>query len=397
MRGLEPSRNNRAVRLAAVALAWNVLQHFYPYFDVVAADWPAALKEALKAAATDPDRRAFLRTLQKLIASLHDGHGQVSHPGEAAAYTLPVTWDWIEDHLVITAVSSQTSLDLAPGDIVTKIGGRPVLEALQDEETRISAATPQWRRFRAVRSLAAGRRYTGVDIEVPKATGEPYSVGLLRTLRGTGFEPVQLPKRRPAPIDEIEPGIVYVNLDRVTDTEFTAALPRLQQADGIVFDLRGYRATQPPYAIPISHLIDEPVDSPRWLHPEVTRPDRADMQFHRSNWTILPREPRLRAKAVYITNARAISAAETHMAIIEHYKIAPIVGGPTAGTNGDVNPFTLPGGFRVGWTGLRVVKHDGSRFHGVGVNPTIPCSRTIEGVRAGRDELLERAVSIVRP
>ena len=41
------SGNDRATRLADVALAWNVLQHFYPYFDVVKADWPRALKDAL--------------------------------------------------------------------------------------------------------------------------------------------------------------------------------------------------------------------------------------------------------------------------------------------------------------------------------------------------------------
>ncbi len=42
-----PSRDSgddRATRLADVALAWNVLQHFYPYFDVVTTDWSAALR-----------------------------------------------------------------------------------------------------------------------------------------------------------------------------------------------------------------------------------------------------------------------------------------------------------------------------------------------------------------
>ena len=38
-----------------MALAWNVFQHFYPYFDVVQADWPAELRRALSSAATDED------------------------------------------------------------------------------------------------------------------------------------------------------------------------------------------------------------------------------------------------------------------------------------------------------------------------------------------------------
>jgi C-terminal processing protease CtpA/Prc len=83
------------------------------------------------------------------------------------------------------------------------------------------------------------------------------------------------------------------------------------------------------------------------------------------------------------------------MGIVEAYKLGAIVGGPTAGTNGNVNPFTLPGGYRLIWTGMQVLKHDGSRHHGVGILPTVPVVRTIAGVAAGRDELLEKAIEVV--
>jgi hypothetical protein len=45
---------------------------------------------------------------------------------------------------------------------------------------------------------------------------------------------------------------------------------------------------------------------------------------------------------------------------------------------------------------MRVTKHDGTQHHLVGVQPTIPVSRTIAGVIAGRDEVLERALAYVR-
>ena len=44
---------------------------------------------------------------------------------------------------------------------------------------------------------------------------------------------------------------------------------------------------------------------------------------------------------------------------------------------------------------MRVLKHDGSRHHGVGIAPTVPVERTRAGVAAGRDELLERALEVV--
>jgi hypothetical protein len=55
------SAEDRAVRLADVVIAWNVFQHFYPYFDVVKTDWAAELPKALRTAATDPGPAEFER------------------------------------------------------------------------------------------------------------------------------------------------------------------------------------------------------------------------------------------------------------------------------------------------------------------------------------------------
>ena len=76
-------------------------------------------------------------------------------------------------------------------------------------------------------------------------------------------------------------------------------------------------------------------------------------------------------------------------------RLAEILGEPTAGTTGEVNRVALPGGYRITWTGMRVLKPDGSRFHGVGIQATVPVSRTIRGIAEGRDELLERAIEVV--
>ena len=104
----------------------------------------------------------------------------------------------------------------------------------------------------------------------------------------------------------------------------------------------------------------------------------------------------LDGKVVFITDGRAISYAESFMGFIEYYRLAEIVGQPTAGTNGNVNFFNLPGGFRVTWTGMKVVKHDGSQHHLIGIQPTVPVHRTIRGVQEERDEFLEKAIEIIQ-
>jgi C-terminal processing protease CtpA/Prc len=83
------------------------------------------------------------------------------------------------------------------------------------------------------------------------------------------------------------------------------------------------------------------------------------------------------------------------MGIVEHYKLGEIIGEVTAGANGSRNDIALPGGFTVSLTGMRVLKHDGSQHHLVGIKPTIVAKRTIQGITEGKDEVLERAISFI--
>jgi C-terminal processing protease CtpA/Prc len=142
-------------------------------------------------------------------------------------------------------------------------------------------------------------------------------------------------------------------------------------------------------------VIDEAVTSGPARVPIVQLPDRRAWTFAERKWPpIEPKAPRFGGKLVYIADGRAMGYAESCLTIVEAYQLGDIVGEPTAGTNGNVNTFTLPGGYQVRWTGTEMRRHDGSRHHGIGVQPTVPVSRTIQGVAAGRDELLEKAIEI---
>jgi C-terminal processing protease CtpA/Prc len=384
------SGDNRAVRLADVVIAWNVFEHFYPYFDVVKTDWSAVLPKSLAAAATDKDAAAFRDTLARLVAQLHDGHGGV-YKGASTAM-LPLQWDWIENKLVITAVGSSAEGQIARGDVVTKIDGRPAAEALAAKEELISGATPQWIRWSALRMLSLGLKDKTATLTI-----EPFSVsGKTKEVvlkYETSATPVQEP--RPEKIAELEKGIFYIDIDRVTDADLNAAMPQLEKAHGIIFDFRGYPSHLGPDFL--RHMTDHNMTSAQWHVPLVIWPDRQHMTFVRGGeWDLAPASPLLTAKKAFIIDGRAISYAESCMGIVEAYKLGAIVGAPTAGTNGNVNPFTLPGGYSVSWTGMKVLKHDGSQHHGIGILPTVPVSRTRAGVAAGHDEFLDRAVRVVK-
>lgn len=380
-----PSGDDRNTRLADVALAWNVFEHFYPYFDIVKVDWYEVLRKSLTAAATDPDARAFLDTLRRMVASAADGHGNVYHPSDNAQALTPLLADWVENKLVITAVLGGTT-KMRVGDEITRINRKSVEELWAAAEPLISGATPQWRRYRGVAMLLAGGHGSPVSLDLLRGS-EKITVDLVRST-------VRVVEPRPDAISEIKPGIWYVDLDngRAKMEDYRKALPNLVKAKGLIFDMRGY-----PNEVALDVLAratPKPFISAFWNIPKVLAPGK--MEFMQSTWPPTgPIEPQFKGKVAFLTDGRAISYAESVMAIVQHYKIGEIVGSTTAGTNGNINPFKLPGGYMVVFTGMKVLRHDGKPHHGVGIAPTIPVSRTINGVRALKDEVLERAIGVV--
>jgi C-terminal processing protease CtpA/Prc len=72
-----------------------------------------------------------------------------------------------------------------------------------------------------------------------------------------------------------------------------------------------------------------------------------------------------------------------------------VVGSQTAGADGNVVVLHLPGGVRTWFSGLGVFYPDGTNTQRTGVRIDHYMTPTIEGIKAGRDELLEKALEII--
>jgi hypothetical protein len=93
------------------------------------------------------------------------------------------------------------------------------------------------------------------------------------------------------------------------------------------------------------------------------------------------------------TDERALSAAETTAMWYRAAKGVVLIGSRTGGANGYISRFYAPGGIIIPFTGSDVRNPDGKQLQRIGVIPDIEVYPTIAGIRAGRDELLERAIN----
>ena len=72
-----------------------------------------------------------------------------------------------------------------------------------------------------------------------------------------------------------------------------------------------------------------------------------------------------------------------------------VIGSTTAAADGNVSPILLPGNIRTMISGIGVYYPDGTETQRIGVRIDEKMRPTIAGIKAGKDELMERAMAIL--
>jgi len=378
------------LNLTSVILAWNVLQHFFPYFDVIDVDWNSMLGDMLEKTLTIERKADFWIALSKMIAQLEDGHGVVY--GQQM-YHLPIRTELIENEIVITASNDAA---LKRGDIVKTMNGKPAMKVLEETEEIISGS-PHLRRHRALNILGSTLNSGESTLLEIERDGGRQNVTLSNSYTGKSifFNPIDSRNYMSDKIVEIESGIYYVNLALSTESDFNRNINALANAKAVIYDCRG--GAQLNFSIIAPYLTTyTSLTSTNWHIPQTIYPNRKEVAFDISNWFLPYKQPYFTSRSIIINVPSVVSSGETMMSIIDYYKLATTVGEPTAGCNGNVNYIDLPCGYTVMWTGMKVLKHDGSQLYLKGFQPDYPVNKTIQAIKDGRDEFVEKALEIAR-
>lgn len=370
---------NSAAKLANTVITWNVFQHFYPYFDVVHVDWGKELEISLQDVLNSRSEADYFKCISRMIAKLEDGHGVVSC-NNIDQWGFPVSFAYIENKVVISG--SNSSL-FKRGDIIESIDGRSAIEELISQESLISGS-PQLKRYRALNMFGSDFSQSKAHIILSR-DGKTLKIKADRTLRCNLFSNI-LKAENFQSLDYGD-GIYYVICHSY---EFENELNNLIKAKGIVisslFDISEI----------IPHLIKESVWSPIWNIPITTYPDRVNVVFDTSQWKFDPLKPLISAKLAFIVEPFRVSSGETFLSFIDYYKLGKLVGDTSAGTNGNVNFIELMGDYSIMWTGMKVLKQDGSQHHLIGYRPDFPVKRTIKAIKENRNEYLDKALEILK-
>jgi C-terminal processing protease CtpA/Prc len=171
--------------------------------------------------------------------------------------------------------------------------------------------------------------------------------------------------------------IGYVNLGVLKKTQVDSMFNMFKNTKAIIFDVRAYpRGTI--YSVhPRLTLRKQPYGPMRYL-------PGYDME---DDWD------RNRKKGIY--NGMVVGLihenTQSHGEVTAESlgKPGTLIGNHTAGANGNVVSFFVPGGIKLTFSG------GAARMQGKGIQPDILVTPTIKGIQQGRDEILERAVNFL--
>ena len=160
---------------------------------------------------------------------------------------------------------------------------------------------------------------------------------------------------------------------------------------GIIIDIRNYPSTFVPFSLG-SFFLQETTPFVKFTGGNVNNPG----EFVFGESISIPASPNAyKGKVVILVNELSQSQAEYTTMAFRASPNSTVVGSTTAGADGNVSSFMMPGGLRTMISGIGVYYPNGDETQRTGIVPDVEVLPTVKGIREGRDELLEKAIAVI--
>ena len=380
-------------QLLALFRFWNIVEYWSPYRDVTGENWDNVLKEFIPRVGLAKDAESYRRELMVLIAKVHDGHANLWSSLEdrppVGNCQLPIDVRFVENLPVISEFSGRAPNDLGElkiGDVITDLDGVPVSKLIESWTPYYGASNDAARLFNLGRFLTRGK------------CGET-SMGIRRASKELKFKATRVATAGSAQERHthdlsgptfrlLSKDVAYLKLSSVKATEAEHYVQQASGTKGLIIDIRNYPAEFMVFALG-SHLVESDTPFAIFTTIDLSNPGA----FH---WgkpvSLTSQRPHYAGKVVILADESSLSQAEYTTMAFRAARGAIVVGSQTAGADGNVSPFGLPGGLRSMISGIGVFYPDRKPTQRIGIVPNVDVKPTIEGIREGRDEVLEEAL-----
>ena len=411
---------NAALRLLALFRYWNTIQYFYPYRYLIMEDWDSVLCKFIPRFLTAKNKFDYTRDCLELIGSLHDGHANIwgrnlTLDTLKGVRITPLKAAFIKDKLVVSGYytdSAKRDSEVNPGDIIEKIDGIEV-DSLVKKYLPLTPASNyagQLYRLSSPNGFLFRTNLGKMELEIRSQTSEHRVILNTVPLHSIQFRNDTSVLHNKG-FQLINNNIGYIYPAKLGPDDIDSIKVLFRRTKGIVVDLRCYPSTFMPYvygswlkpnsspfalftccslAEPGAVVYEKSVSNGG---PAAGMPQSLLHSSNRVNPSMHARY--YQGKLVILVDQTTYSQAEFTTMALSTVPGSIVLGGTTAGADGDVSFIFLPGGIWTMMSGKGIYYPDSSETQQVGVKVDEYREPDMQDVKNNRDPLLNRAIDII--
>jgi C-terminal processing protease CtpA/Prc len=386
-------------RLLSLFRYWNIIQYFFPNRHLIGENWNNVLAEFVPLFANAADELEYKKAALALIARVHDTHANIwgSDPTMAKYRGLnmaPVNITFVEDKAVVTQYWDQELAEKAGlkiGDVIEAVNGKKVSDIIKEKLSLTPASNyPTQLRDIARFLLYTNESFLNVRYTRDGVSSEARVETATRDKFKTGFADIYNKKGEAYKL--IGTDIAYLYPGSLKEGEIAKIIPEMAKTRGLVVDLRTYPSDFIVFSLG-EFLLPKPVDFVKFTGGSLADPGlftyTEALKVGKEN------SDHYKGKVVILINELTQSQAEYTTMALRTAPGAVVIGSTTAGADGNVSQFSLPGGISTMISGIGIYYPDGRETQRIGIVPDISMTPTIRGIKEGRDELLDKALEVI--
>jgi C-terminal processing protease CtpA/Prc len=382
------------LKLISLFRYWNMIQYYFPYRNLIDENWDEVLKTFIPRMVSAKDELSYKLTLLELIGKISDTHANIWSKEESlnrfwGLKAAPIDIKIMDNLVVVTKIYDELeeNADIKPGDIITHING-VTTEKLINEKIKYCPASnlPTKHRDVSRKLLRTNDDFIELKIQRNEST-------LTKKINCINFDQIKFWENNTPSHKILENNIGYIYPGSLKKGEIDSIMSTLANTKGLIIDFRCYPSDFIVFSLS-KYLMPQPTKFVKFSVGSMVKP--GEFSFTQPLLVGERRTDYYKNKVVIIINEITQSSAEYHTMAFRVAPDAIVIGSTTAGADGNVSTIILPGNIRTMISGIGIYYPDGTETQRVGIIPDIEMKPTIKGIANGKDELLEKAIEIIK-
>lgn len=382
---------NDNYKLLGLFRYWNFIEYFYPNKYLTDQSWDDVLQEMIPKLLKTKNEDDYFLILRELFAKLDDSHTFLTRKSNVPINVFPYKIKNIDNKCVVSGNYSQNIAKkegLLMGDVILKVNNNDIKKETKKILKYLSGSNLNGKVIYAYKNILSSENRS-LDLMILRNEDTINKTVNLYAYKALYSSLKELPKWK-----LLDNNIGYVDVKLLWNKEDVyQAITSLKSTKGIILDVRGY-PTMSSLKIP-EFLNLERKPFAKLVLPDLSYPGK--FLWKREKITTGKKNKDFyKGQVIILADDQSLSLSEYVIMSLQTVDNSITIGSQTLGADGRNLIFNYLGGYKTSMTSQGVFYPDKTQTQRNGVKIDLEVKPTIKGLSKGRDEVIEKAIEIIK-